>query len=138
MKMPHIHFGLLAMGAVAVILWLLYEKNLQANALAPSAFTPGMELPGQPGTYPNIPQIARQNFDISGLARNALSNLPIGGYKVPTYQIQMPGSATGGGGCSCEDSCDAAGTPVNSQLIPGWVVNQGAQNLQNFAYKLSS
>jgi hypothetical protein len=139
MKIPHLHFGLLATGAVAVILWILYEQNQQANALAPSTVSAGIGTQGdQPGGYPNIPQITPQSFDVAGLAPFALTNVPVNGFKVPTYNIQMPASATGGGGCPCEDGCDPAGTPVSSQMIPGWVVNQGAMNLQNFAYKLST
>jgi hypothetical protein len=141
MKPQRLHFGLLMGGAVAVILWLLYEEQQKAAA-APDA---GYDLAPPPGTgiaagpvYPNIPQIVPQNFDVSGAAPNAIPNVPQGGYVPPQYNIQMPASATPGGGCSCEeDSCDSAGQPVSSQLIPGWVINQGASQVANFGQRVT-
>jgi hypothetical protein len=124
LKKEYYLFGLLGIGALAVLYFLWRE-----NAAATSTAIP--EPAGAP-QYPNAAPINLGDVNLTETAPPYLTaNVPLDGYNMPTVAVQD----NSGGGC-CVDDCEAAGIPVTVQTIPKSVLDAGFENLKSYAAKV--
>ena len=131
LKQEHYIVGLLGLGSVLVILYLLYEGKQSAPAAVDGVNPPpGVSVP----TYPNSQPIKTGDITINGYAPDSLPNVPVNGIQIPTVETE-PSLAGGCNGCGSDTYCDDAGLVVSMQKIPQSVLDTAIANLQSFNQK---
>jgi hypothetical protein len=121
MSKDHMLFGLLGLGAVAV-LYLLWKESQAAPDVAAE---PGPPEGSQLAAYPNVSPIRAGDFIINGAGLD--NNVPSNGVQLPTVHV-----GEDSGDCPCDAGCDSAGTPTTMQNIPDSVLKQSASDLESF------
>jgi hypothetical protein len=133
-KQEHFIVGLIGLGAVAVIVYLMYESR-QGQAAAVDVPS-GQPAPGP--TYPNAP--SPTSFEVAPSPVNLTYNTFPPGFSATGISVSPPDSACGNGGCGgCGSGCDAcaqAGVPVTVQRVPEQVLSVAADNLDAYRQKI--
>lgn len=131
-KQEKIIAGLIGVGAVLAILYLIYESNQGQGAAEPAVgiTPPPSALP----TYPNAQPIKAGDITIvNGSAPDSLNNVPIGGYPGTEYGL---GDLTGADGCPCDcDPCEQVTTLQSKMTIPQTVFENAVSTLKSFQQK---
>jgi hypothetical protein len=129
LKKDHYIFGLLALGAVAV-LYYLYQENQAASPAADSgAIVPEPSYP----SYPNAQPIQMGNIYLGTPPASQLSAAP---NVTPAATVQV-GNAQSECGCD-DDDCAAAGVPVTVQTIPAPILQAATSNLDSYITKTTA
>lgn len=136
MKQQHYIFGLVGIGAVAV-LYLLWRENQSAqNTVAATPVVTGNGIP----TYPNAAPINMGDVYISGATPSSQSyNAPADASLYDVVKVgPQPHDGTLQSACGCQDAdCESAGVPVTFQTIPHDVLQRASESLSSFAAKTS-
>ena len=139
LKQEHLVVGLIGLGAVAVIVFLVYEGRQQSGGGAVAEVPVPVPGPGaaQSPAYPNAPTPI--NFEVGGSPVNLTYNTFPADFSPTGTQVRPLDSACGNGGCDgcgtgC-DSCTQTQQPVTVQSVPPSVLAGAADNFSTFVAK---
>lgn len=130
LKENHIVFGVLTIGAIALLVYLMRRSAAPAVAAVVAA-TPASSSP----SYPNAAPIKTGDFNVGGNTLNLTYNTPGAGGLLPTLRV---GAESGDAGCECNpETCQDAGQLTTVQTIPAPVYQRAADNFVSFKAKQS-
>ncbi len=139
LKQEHWIVGLIGLGAVAVIVFLMYESRNAQPAAASEEIPSGgsAQPPAQP--YPNAP--SNLNFEVGPSPVNLTYNTLPPDFSGSGVQVAPISSACGNGGCDgCGSGCDSCALtqqPVSVQKVPPQVLSAAVDNFQGYASKVT-
>lgn len=132
LKQEHYIFGLLGIGAILVLVYLMHEKNGAVGPVAGS--TPDAGVGNAFPQYPNSKPIKTGDITINGFAPDSLPNVPINGVQIPQVETE-PDLSGGCSGCGSDTYCEDAGITVSTMKVPQRVLDAAVSNLQSFQQK---
>jgi len=133
MKQNHLIFGLIGIGAVALLIYLMKQSggSSSVTAAAPASAVAPAQNTGP--SYPNANPIQMGDFEVGGSPINLTYNT---GPQLPKVKVAKANGNGCGSGCGgCDKDCTLATALQTIQSIPEPVLQQAQDNLNSYTSK---